>query len=733
MTTQLYPNGDIYNSTEENKLAGPTDYRTEESVTENTTNIEKILPSAIAPTNIIVGETTFNVTLALNQDGSVSGYNINNLVNPTLNMVRGAVYIFYVDTPDHPLWFRTTATIGTGSSLSGVQNNGTDSNTITFTVPLNCPSTIYYNSQFSSGLRGAINVTGPGSIGNTGYTGSRGFAGYTGSRGLPGSSGQRGETGFAGSRGSNGPSGPSGPVGFTGSRGASGPIGGVGFTGSRGFTGAVGFAGSAGPIGNPGTRGDLGYTGSRGNPGPSGPIGPGGVAGPAGPSGLRGAQGATGPRGYTGSASTEAGYAGSRGAVGFTGSIGAGYDGSRGDQGFKGDVGFTGSRGPVGFAGSASTVVGPQGPVGFAGSRGDVGYAGSASTVVGYAGSAGLAPPFRIFQPFASATIGGWTWVGDSDIVTNGEVTLFRGFTYRFNVDYNTNAGAEFCIKTNPVTGTGSTYNDGVTNNGISAGTITFTVPHNAPNLLYYVSRVYPNYKGNLKIVNVPTTSGGSGGSTTLSSLTDVTISGLGNGQVLTYNGSKWVNESPTVVVDWLDGWPTGPLNQTTGHQLGQLWYPADADTANQGLRIWNGSQWILTNSASGGGGGPTTGLATRGNVAFTTAANLNATVSGFKSYALLGIKTNAPAWVTIYNSVAARTVDATRSPSSDPQPTAGVLAEVITTAAETVYFSPAVICYNVDSTVNIHIRSRSFNPGVSFTPGNTPVNGEIIILRLES
>lgn len=38
--------------------------------------------------------------------------------------------------------------------------------------------------------------------------------------------------------------------------------------------------------------------------------------------------------------------------------------------------------------------------------------------------------------------------------------------------------------------------------------------------------------------------SGGGGGSSTLSGLTDVTLGTLGNGQVLKYNGSAWVNDT---------------------------------------------------------------------------------------------------------------------------------------------------------------------------------------------
>lgn len=52
--------------------------------------------------------------------------------------------------------------------------------------------------------------------------------------------------------------------------------------------------------------------------------------------------------------------------------------------------------------------------------------------------------------------------------------------------------------------------------------------------------------------INEAAQSGGSGGSSTLSGLADVTLSNPSNGQILKYNGSKWVNgnESSGITVD---------------------------------------------------------------------------------------------------------------------------------------------------------------------------------------
>jgi hypothetical protein len=49
-----------------------------------------------------------------------------------------------------------------------------------------------------------------------------------------------------------------------------------------------------------------------------------------------------------------------------------------------------------------------------------------------------------------------------------------------------TAAGHPFYLNSVQGTGTANAYNSGVTNNGAVSGSITFTVPMNAPNTLYY-------------------------------------------------------------------------------------------------------------------------------------------------------------------------------------------------------------------------------------------------------
>ena len=89
----------------------------------------------------------------------------------------------------------------------------------------------------------------------------------------------------------------------------------------------------------------------------------------------------------------------------------------------------------------------------------------------------------------------------------NPTLTLFRGETYKFNVDATDEFGGlfyPFWIRTAQIAdiGTKYDYNKGVINNGDSTGTITFTVPYDAPNTLYYVADNNSVMGGKLNIVN---------------------------------------------------------------------------------------------------------------------------------------------------------------------------------------------------------------------------------------
>jgi hypothetical protein len=161
--------------------------------------------------------------------------------------------------------------------------------------------------------------------------------------------------------------------------------------------------------------------------------------------------------------------------------------------------------------------------------------------------------------------------------------------------------------------------------------------------------------------ITIASTASGGGGATNLDGLTDVVLTSPAQGQVLKYNGVNWIN---------------------------------DTDATGSG--------------GSGSMASRTTAAGTTASVGDGIAVPL--TITGFKGYALLSIQTSAAAWVTVYSSAAARTADATRTITTDPQPGTGVVAEVITTGAQTQKFAPATIGYSDEATPDNNIQLKVVN-----------------------
>ena len=98
----------------------------------------------------------------------------------------------------------------------------------------------------------------------------------------------------------------------------------------------------------------------------------------------------------------------------------------------------------------------------------------------------------------------------------------------------------------------------------------------------------------------------------------------------------------------------------------------------------------------------PTTARAevsgTTASIADAASADLTITNTG-KAGQLLSIETDAAAWVTVYASQATRTADASRTETTDPATGSGVLAEAITTGAQTVLITPSTMFFNNEAT----------------------------------
>ncbi len=85
-------------------------------------------------------------------------------------------------------------------------------------------------------------------------------------------------------------------------------------------------------------------------------------------------------------------------------------------------------------------------------------------------------------------------------LTRNPTLTLYRGQTYKFEI---TAPGEPFSIKTQRQAGELYRYTDGVDLSEVESGTITFTVPVDAPNVLYYVSENSPDTGGVWEIYDI--------------------------------------------------------------------------------------------------------------------------------------------------------------------------------------------------------------------------------------
>ena len=102
------------------------------------------------------------------------------------------------------------------------------------------------------------------------------------------------------------------------------------------------------------------------------------------------------------------------------------------------------------------------------------------------------------------------TGIGFTQNRDNPDIYLNRGQNYRFDVDAS---GHPFWIKTINSTGIGNSYNDGVVGNGATVGIVTFKVPFNSPDTLYYNCENHQAMNGR---INIGGGSGGGGGNTDL-------------------------------------------------------------------------------------------------------------------------------------------------------------------------------------------------------------------------
>ncbi|MDP7003963.1 MAG: hypothetical protein QGG21_02965 [Candidatus Thalassarchaeaceae archaeon] len=257
-----------------------------------------------------------------------------------------------------------------------------------------------------------------------------------------------------------------------------------------------------------GSWSSIDLTGPTGPAGADGADGADGAQGPAGSDGADGVDGAQGPAGPAGSDGTSFSIIGT---VDETSDLGEIYIGDPGD-GFLvnstvhihvwsgsewidlGDI-----SGPQGVAGAdgADGDDGAQGPPGPAGADGAQGSTGAD----GADGAPGSMP--TVMEMVVT--------VSSMDFYVDGlqqpEVGLYRGFTYTFEQSASSNSPHPFRLSTTSdgTHGGGSQYTDGVTYTGTqgSNGLLTFTVPLDAPDTLYYYCQNHAGMGGTVEILSL--------------------------------------------------------------------------------------------------------------------------------------------------------------------------------------------------------------------------------------
>ena len=161
----------------------------------------------------------------------------------------------------------------------------------------------------------------------------------------------------------------------------------------------------------------------------------------------------------------------------------------------------------------------------------------------------------------------------------------------------------------------------------------------------------------------------------------------------------------------------------------------ATTGAANGKILKYNGASWEVADDASGGGGAldtrGTTSAAT-GSIAQTASADITIPTRG-KSFSLLKVAIDAPAWVVLYVDTASRTSDASRAEGTDPAPGSGVLTEVSTTTAgaSTFLMSPGVLGWNNDGTPAAQIYAKVTNKRA--TSGSNAITVTLTTVGLEA
>ena len=121
--------------------------------------------NVLTVTEFSIEEVTVESTFTVTSSGSSSYLISENGVslsgnNPSISLQRGKYYVFNINASGHPFNINTQNSTGTSYLYSsGITGQGTQSGSLTFSVPQSAPNTLYYNCQYHSSMAGIINIT----------------------------------------------------------------------------------------------------------------------------------------------------------------------------------------------------------------------------------------------------------------------------------------------------------------------------------------------------------------------------------------------------------------------------------------------------------------------------------------------------------------------------------------------------------------------------------------------
>lgn len=190
---------------------------------------------------------------------------------------------------------------------------------------------------------------------------------------------------------------------------------------------------------------------------------------------------------------------------------------------------------------------------------------------------------------------------------------------------------------------------------------------------------------------------------------------GTDPGQI--FNGSTTLNtlyidgSGVNIIIDANNTFKQWTFNPNGTTDFPGFTLPATDGAPGQVLQTDGGGSvaWATVSGGGGGGASRATAFGSTTIIGDGVGADVNIT-GGAKTYALLKIQVDEAAWVRVYTDAASRSADSSRAEGVDPTPGSGVIAEIITTGAQTILMSPATIGWSNETVPSTDIPVRITN-----------------------